>query len=124
MPPAPKRRRLNGARHRQPKRNVTSNARWMHLSHAEVGFQSTLQTGIAVQSLGCYIMIYLLQRLIIFRTLLDRNIAWPTCPDALELINRSIGLYRYHLNTYFNYMNRSFLLDHLLHDITPLEETR
>ena len=48
MPPAPKRQRLNGVRRRQLKRNATSNARWMHLSHAEVGFQSTIQTGIAV----------------------------------------------------------------------------
>ena len=94
------------------------------VSCAEIGLRSTVQTGIAVQSLGCYIMIYLLQHLIIFWTLLVRNIAQPTHPDALELINRSIELHRYHLNSYLKYMNRSFLLDHLLHNITPLKETQ
>jgi hypothetical protein len=128
MPPAPKRRRLNGARRRQPKRNVlvvtTSNARWMHLSQAEVGFQSTVQTGIAVRC-ACAVLgvlhydlstpfvcwfIFFNDWLLFFEpfsTEILLHSQQPTRPDALELINKYSTTY-YRVNTYyFNYMNRS-----------------
>ena len=122
----PQHRALTGAVCRDAKRRTTSSTHWMHLSQAEVNNCTTLQLVTAVHLVSAEAYAVTIQKLLLLLCLLwHRIIGGPNGnPIAESVVVTSLYFAQVNYRVFVNYVQRWFLLDAYLHDITPLELTR
>lgn len=124
MARAPSRRALNGARRRGTLRRNTSNSRWMHLSHEEVGIRHKLQKSWLKSIVNAYANEALMQQLIVLKFILVARIINPPNLNAGIIVDFLLHLTAMGYNSYGTIVAAWYRFDHLMHDITPLEESQ
>lgn len=125
MTRAPARHPLTGCRRRGPKRKHTNNSRWMHLCHAEVSNRAKIQRAWLRHGFEANLAAQALQQLIIIKIILLQNIIiTPANANVNTIVDFLIHLGGQDFDQYVDVVLFWFRLDHLLHDISPLEESR
>ena len=124
MTRAPARRILTGLRRRGAKRKHTSNSRWMHLSHKEIGTRHKLHTSWLGSVVGGSLNDALLQQILILKILLVMKILNPPNLNAGIIVNFLLHLISIDSGSFGAIVAAWIRLDHHLHDISPLESSR
>lgn len=106
-------------------REVGSTSRWMHLYHIEVSERFKLQNWWFHNILRSQSSLSLLSQLVMINALLSNNllhqVAATTASTILECLIQWATI---QFSLYGESARSAFLLDHLLYDITPEEESR
>jgi hypothetical protein len=98
--------------------------RWMHLSHKDVGLRHRIQKKWIDDAYAGAFTAQLLHQLIIFQALLVSGTINAPNNNANIIIDFLIQLTSLHHKNYVDFVAVWFQLDHLLHDIDPLEAAR
>lgn len=119
-----KRRKLTGTRRRGPIRKYSSNLRWMHLWHQQVSDRHRIQWAWIRDGSAASLAMDLLQQLFILNILITSNAIDPPNLKLSIIVDLLIQLAGIEFGSYCDAVVAWFRLDHLLHDISPLELSR
>lgn len=124
MPPVAPRHPLTGLRRRGTKRRNTSNSRWMHLSHKEVGHRAKLQRAWLFSLFDEHTASHEMQQLLITWIILQQSFVDParTNPTISFIFSVLTLLKGQELEEQAAKILLWFNIDHILYDIAPWEE--
>jgi len=124
MARAPARNPITGLRRRGAQRKHTYSARWMHLNHAEVCNRITIHSLWLRCTFEAYSSFNTLLRMMMCKLLIMGGVLHPPTANFSQLLNFCIHLGTMHFDLFVDFITFWFRFDQLLHDITPLEESR
>ena len=112
------RRQSNGLRRRKALRDVTKNERWLHLAAGAVSARSTLHSVWRQTLTVCSYSSFLLSFSMTVETLLGGN------HNDMAVIHQFVETMSLFHTSFMSLLEIWTTMDHLLHDITPEEESR
>ena len=124
MAPAPRRNPFTGLRRCGPQRKLTYNAQWMHLNQAEVNNRTSIHSLWLCSTFQAYLALFTLQQMMMCKILILRGALITPNANFDQFLNFLIHLGTAHFDLFVHFNTFLFRFDHLLHDITPLEEAR
>ena len=114
-------RKSTCCRRRGPRKQFALNMRWMHLWHSDITRHNKIQKNWIRHAIASVQTAELLQQLLILQTLLVTGAINAPNINANIIVDFLIQLTSFHHNSYISSVAAWMQLDHVLHDIDPLE---